>query len=217
VGLEVILKICVREGLGSNIGQVIGYPDWGFLWFSSLPSTKCRDTNSSFHIPSNSSFIYHPTIRRYRVSILKTSLNNPRKTRIADTGSKDRLCGLVVRVSCYRSRGPGFDSRRYQIFWVVVGLERGSFSLMNTTEGQLGRNSSASGLENREYGSGDPLRWPRDTLYAQKSALTSPTSGGRPVCIVRFRTKTTEFVLFVPLSKHKLTRFNRKNFQSVFE
>jgi hypothetical protein len=25
-------------------------------------------------------------------------------------------CGLVVRVSGYRSRGPGFDSRRFQIF-----------------------------------------------------------------------------------------------------
>ena len=29
---------------------------------------------------------------------------------------KDRLCGLVVRVSGYRYRGPGFDARRYQIF-----------------------------------------------------------------------------------------------------
>jgi hypothetical protein len=29
---------------------------------------------------------------------------------------KDRLCGLVARVLGYRSRGPGFDSRRYQIF-----------------------------------------------------------------------------------------------------
>jgi hypothetical protein len=28
----------------------------------------------------------------------------------------DRLCGLVVRVYGYRSRGPGFDSRPYQFF-----------------------------------------------------------------------------------------------------
>ena len=28
----------------------------------------------------------------------------------------DRPCGLVVRVSGYRYRGPGFDPRRYQIF-----------------------------------------------------------------------------------------------------
>jgi len=43
----------------------------------------------------------------------------------------DRLCGLVVRVSGYRYRGPGFDPRRYQIFWVIVGLERGSLSLVS--------------------------------------------------------------------------------------
>jgi hypothetical protein len=46
----------------------------------------------------------------------------------------DRLCDLVVRVSGYRYRGPGFDSRRYQIFWVVVGLERGPLSLVRSTE-----------------------------------------------------------------------------------
>ena len=48
--------------------------------------------------------------------------------------AKDRLCGLVVRVSGYRYRGLGFDSRRYQIFWVVVGLERGSLSLVRSIE-----------------------------------------------------------------------------------
>jgi hypothetical protein len=39
------------------------------------------------------------------------------------------------------------------------------------------------------------LRWPRNTLYPQKLALTSPTSGGRSVGIVRLRTKATEFFL----------------------
>jgi hypothetical protein len=42
----------------------------------------------------------------------------------------------------------------------------------------------------------DSSRWPRGTLYPQTLALTSPTSGGRSVCIVRLRTRTTEFVLF---------------------
>jgi hypothetical protein len=46
----------------------------------------------------------------------------------------DRLCGLVVRVPGYRSRGPGFDSRRYQIIWEVVGLEQVPLSLVNITE-----------------------------------------------------------------------------------
>jgi hypothetical protein len=50
-----------------------------------------------------------------------------------------------------------------------------------------------SGLENRDYGRRDPSRWPRDILYLQKLALTSPTSGYRSVNIVRSQTKATEF------------------------
>jgi hypothetical protein len=46
----------------------------------------------------------------------------------------DRLCGLLVRVPGYRSRGPGFDSGRYQNFWEVVGLERGPLSLVRISE-----------------------------------------------------------------------------------
>jgi hypothetical protein len=44
------------------------------------------------------------------------------------------LCGLVVRVSGYISRGPGFNSRRFQVFLEPVGLERGPLSLARTTE-----------------------------------------------------------------------------------
>jgi hypothetical protein len=46
----------------------------------------------------------------------------------------DRLCGIVLRVPGYSSRSPGIDSRRYQIFWEAVGLERGSLLLVSTTE-----------------------------------------------------------------------------------
>jgi hypothetical protein len=89
----------------------------------------------------------------------------------------------------------GFDSRRYQIFW-AVGLERGPLSLVSTTEALLERKSSCSGLEIREYGRRDPSSWPRGTLYPQKLELTSPTSGGRSVGIVRSRTQATEFLVF---------------------
>jgi hypothetical protein len=41
-------------------------------------------------------------------------------------------------------------------------------------------------------GRGDPLRCRRDTHYPRKLALTSPTSGGHSVSIVRLRTKVTE-------------------------
>jgi hypothetical protein len=79
----------------------------------------------------------------------------------------------------------GFDSHCYQIFWEVVGLERGPFSLMSTIKELLERKSSGSGLEIREYGRRDPLRWPHITLYPLMLALTSLTSSGRSVGIVR--------------------------------
>jgi hypothetical protein len=71
----------------------------------------------------------------------------------------------------------GFDSRRYQIFWEVVGLERGPLSLVSTIKELLERKSSSSCLGNRDYGRRDPQRWPRDNLYPQKLALTLPTCG----------------------------------------
>jgi hypothetical protein len=39
-----------------------------------------------------------------------------------------------------------------------VDLERGSLSHVSTTEELLGRKSSGSGLENRDYGRRDPSR-----------------------------------------------------------
>jgi hypothetical protein len=78
-----------------------------------------------------------------------------------------------------------------------VGLERGPLSLVSTIEELLGRNSSGSGVETREYGRGDPLRRPRDTHYPQKLALTLLKSGGRSVGIVRLRAKATVFVVFL--------------------
>jgi hypothetical protein len=74
------------------------------------------------------------------------------------------LSGLLVRVTAYRSRGPGVDSRRCLIFW-VVGLERGPLSLVRITE-ELFQGNNASGL-----GRGDPLLWPRDTPHPQNLAL----------------------------------------------
>jgi hypothetical protein len=70
-----------------------------------------------------------------------------------------------------------FDSRCYQIFWEVLGLERGPLSLVSTNEELLERKSSG-------------------TLYPQTLTLTSPISGGRSIGIVRSRTQTLEFVIF---------------------
>jgi hypothetical protein len=52
-----------------------------------------------------------------------------------------RLCGLVVRVLDYSSRGPGFDSRALQK--KVVGLERVPLRLVSKTEELLDRRVAA--------------------------------------------------------------------------
>jgi hypothetical protein len=87
----------------------------------------------------------------------------------------------------------GFDSRRFNIFWEVAGLERGPLGLMSTTEELLGGRSSGYGLENRDYGRRDPSHWPRGTLYLQRLTLTSLRSRRHSVCIFRSRTQATEF------------------------
>jgi hypothetical protein len=103
------------------------------------------------------------------------------------------LC--VVGVSGYRSSGPGFDSRRFKIFWEAAGLERDPLSLVRTTEELLEGKVAAPVWKTEINDRGNPLHWPRDILYPQKLALTSPRSGGRSVGIVRSRTKATEFSL----------------------
>jgi hypothetical protein len=77
-----------------------------------------------------------------------------------------------------------------------MGLERGPLSLVSTIEELLGRKNSSSGLDNQEYGRGDPVLWQLDTLYPQKLALTSPTSGGRSAGIVRLRILATKFIWY---------------------
>jgi hypothetical protein len=80
---------------------------------------------------------FHPTVRR---------TSNRLRPPLWSSGQSSWLQIL-------RSR---FDSRRYQISWEVVGLERCPLSLVSTIEELLERNSSGSGLEKWEYGRGDP-------------------------------------------------------------
>jgi hypothetical protein len=52
------------------------------------------------------------------------------------TQREDRLCVLMVR-------GPGFDSQRYHIFLVAVGLKRGPLSLVRISDELLERKVAA--------------------------------------------------------------------------
>jgi hypothetical protein len=78
-----------------------------------------------------------------------------------------------------------------------VGLERGPLSLVSAIEELLERKSSGSGLEYENTAVGIRRADHATPLYPQKLALTSQTSGGRSVRIVRSRTRGKEFVLFL--------------------
>jgi hypothetical protein len=91
-------------------------------------------------------------------------------------------------------RRPGFDSRHYQK--KIVDLERGPLSLVTTTEELLDRKvadpvqkteNTAVGIRHADHVAPPSIR--------KKLAITSPTSGGRSVGIVRSWTQTMEFSL----------------------
>jgi hypothetical protein len=110
---------------------------------------------------------------------------------------EDRFCGLVVRVLDCRSRGPRFDSLALQ---KKVGVWNGVHSaswvqLRSCLIEKLRLLSRKPRIRHR-----DPSRWPRGTLYPQKLAITSPTSGCRSVGIVRSRAQTMEFSLVLVLT-----------------
>jgi hypothetical protein len=104
---------------------------------------------------------------------------------------KNRLCGLVVRGLGYRSGGPcsipGTTRKK------VVGLERGSLSLVSATEELLDRKVAApvyktenAAVEIRHADHVAPS-------IRKKLTITSPTSGGRSVGVVRSRSQTMKF------------------------
>jgi hypothetical protein len=90
----------------------------------------------------------------------------------------DRLCGLVTRGPGNRSRGAGsipVATRFSERWWVWNGVHSTLWVQMRIT-----------GIRRADYAT---------PLYPQKLALTSPTSGGRSVCMVCSRNEATELLL----------------------
>jgi hypothetical protein len=99
------------------------------------------------------------------------------------------LCYIFKLSVCYFKHTGKILRRSWMNLFVYIVK---CFSFFSTIEELLERTSSGFGLESREYGRRDPSRWPRGTLYPQKLALTSPSSGGRSVGIVRSWAQATE-------------------------
>jgi hypothetical protein len=85
----------------------------------------------------------------------------------------------------------GFDSPIYEIFWVVgLGVHSASWAQLRSylkeriVASVYKAENTAAGILHADHVA---------PLYPQKLSLTSPTSGGLSVVIVRSRTQATEF------------------------
>jgi hypothetical protein len=77
----------------------------------------------------------------------------------------------------------------------VVGLERGPLSLLSTTEELLDRQVAGPVYKTENTSVGIRHAYHVAPSISKKLAITSATSGGRSVGIVRSRTQTMEFFL----------------------
>jgi hypothetical protein len=117
-GHQDITAVCTeRRSKGSTFAQsLVKFCEYIVWWDSALWIMFCADATCFLrisigtaiheihvvHFPSRVITFHYKTTKR---------ISNRIKTTI--TTFSDRLCGLVVKVPGYRSRGPGFDSRRY--------------------------------------------------------------------------------------------------------
>jgi hypothetical protein len=150
-----VTELCIGQ-LGSELSQLTRFEHRHVLCGLTTPRSYCVVPNISFQSSRGLkdkrkwNFEDYQHLRFYTPSWIRRP-----------------PCGLVVS-SWLQIQRSGFDSRRYEIFWEVVGLERGPFSLLSLTEELLERKSDGSGLENRDYAVRDPQHRLRDTPLPAK-------------------------------------------------
>jgi hypothetical protein len=106
----------------------------------------------------------------------------------------DRLCGLVVRVPGYRTICLGSipsPTRCSDQKWVWIGVHSASWV---QSRSYFKERVAAPVYKTDNMDMGIPYSDHARPLYPQKLVLTSPTSGGRSVGIVRSRTKARELL-----------------------
>jgi hypothetical protein len=86
-----------------------------------------------------------------------------------------------------------YPTRCSENYGVLNGVHSASWEQLRS---YLNEKVAAPVYKTEINGGGNSLRWPRNTLYPQKLALTSRTSGGLSFGIVRLRIKATEFIYY---------------------
>jgi hypothetical protein len=108
------LQCSCADGLSRRIGSLTApiptAPLSPFIGFTLFTRSACFYPEGNFYQTAQSHILQNSMKRQWN------QLNTT-------WGMKQTAS--VVRVPGYRSRGPGFDSRHYQIFWEVVGMKKG--------------------------------------------------------------------------------------------
>jgi hypothetical protein len=125
-----------------------------FLWSASNEMRRGRFASGDSSGFPNQMITEKFSLRR-QITRARANFPDPRTTHMCKKCDSENWppqwsCDQSSWLQLQRS---GFDSRRYHIFWKVVGLERSPLSLVGTIEELLERISSGSGLENQEYSS----------------------------------------------------------------
>jgi hypothetical protein len=107
-------KIFERRAPTENCLQQVYRPHWPHMWRTDYMRRIC--------------YVHFLCATREQVNVTalygETQIETNDKQNIFCTA--DRLCRLVARFPGYRSRGPGFDSLLYQIFFRSSGSGTGS-------------------------------------------------------------------------------------------
>jgi hypothetical protein len=166
-----------RPVLNTNRGAMI---EWNCLFMRLITQQlkgqlECKYKQKEKSVQNTYIHTYKQNTERADIHHLdhSSSINDDDDT---TTTIKDRLCGLSGQRSWLQIQRSRFDSRRYQIFWQVVDLERGPLSLVSTIEELLGRNSSGFGLEIENTAVGIRRADCATPIYPQKFAKSPPPS-----------------------------------------
>jgi hypothetical protein len=147
-----ILLICFNDSLCGLLVRVLGYRTemYCFLWGTNWIYICYVEESKPLWSSGQSSWLQNGDVLCFLWGTNWSYVCCVEESR-PPLWSSDQSSWLQIQRS-------GFDSRRYQIFWEVVGLERGPVSLVSKIEELLGRKSSGFSLEIREYNSRDPAK-----------------------------------------------------------